>query len=192
MKARVRAVTLALLSCSSIDPCYNLHMGAGKGKSRRVNSSWGSSITQPEDDDLHIFEEGREAVQAHRHINPDYSDGGWVADTAEVASTAYIGKNAQVYNFARVIDHASVDDEAEVYGNAHISGNARVYGNATATGNVQVRDDAQVYGNARLHNQVQVSGNARISEGVHGGDTIIKGADDPVPASDFDLAKVSF
>jgi len=36
-------------------------------------------------------------VPAHRHRNPDGTEGGWVADTATVAAKAHIGRYARVY-----------------------------------------------------------------------------------------------
>ena len=35
-------------------------------------------------------------VSAHRHRNPDGTEGGWVADTATVAAKAHIGRYARV------------------------------------------------------------------------------------------------
>jgi hypothetical protein len=60
-------------------------------------------------------------VPAHRHVNPDGSQGGWVADTAYVAPTAYVGVNARVYGSARVYGHAQVYDTARVCGHALVS-----------------------------------------------------------------------
>ena len=62
------------------------------------------------------FEDGRYPVPAHRHVNPDRSEGGWVADTAFVAPTAHVAAGARVYGTARI------------FGTAHIDGNARVFG----------------------------------------------------------------
>ena len=42
------------------------------------------------------YDFGSGPVPAHRHLNPDGSLGGWVADTATVAPTARIGENARV------------------------------------------------------------------------------------------------
>ena len=67
------------------------------------------------------FNFGSGEVPAHRHINPDGSIGGWVAETATVAPTAYIGINAQVSGTARV------------YGDAQVFGTARVYGDSWST-----------------------------------------------------------
>jgi hypothetical protein len=41
-------------------------------------------------DTTETFDFGDGAVPAHRHINPDGSLGGWVADTATVADTAWV------------------------------------------------------------------------------------------------------
>ncbi len=48
------------------------------------------------------FDFGDGPVAAHRHTNPDGSEGGWVADTAKVESTAYVGSAAKVYEDAKV------------------------------------------------------------------------------------------
>lgn len=79
------------------------------------------------------FGDGHGPVPAHQHPN----GGGWVADSATVATTAYIGPNARVY------------------GDAWVAGDARVYG------------DAQVYGNARVYGNAWVAGNAWVSGGRH-------------------------
>ena len=47
-------------------------------------------------------------VAAHRHEN----GGGWVANTASVAPSAYVGPDARVYGMARI------DDAARVFGKA--------------------------------------------------------------------------
>lgn len=39
---------------------------------------------------------GTGPVPAHRHINPDGSEGGWVADSAIVGPTCYLGHNCWV------------------------------------------------------------------------------------------------
>ena len=58
------------------------------------------------------FHDGNGPVPAHRHTNPDGSQGGWVADTAQVYDNAWVSGNARVF------------------GNAQVSGNARVSGDA--------------------------------------------------------------
>ena len=63
---------------------------------------------------LHDFRDGRGPVPAHQHPN----GGGWVADTARVAASAFVGPGAQVFG------------AAWVSGNAQVSGDARVYGDA--------------------------------------------------------------
>jgi hypothetical protein len=42
------------------------------------------------------FDFGEGPVPSHRHVNPNGSLGGWVADTATVSATVFIGENAQV------------------------------------------------------------------------------------------------
>lgn len=74
-------------------------------------------------------------VPAHRHPN----GGGWVADTAHVADTAYVGPDALVFGYAFVCDEACVDGNARVFGEACVDGNAQALGNARVGGNAVLR-----------------------------------------------------
>ena len=60
------------------------------------------------------FDFGRGPVPAHRHVNPDGSLGGWVANTARVFGTAWVFGDARVFG------------NAQVFGTAWVSGTARV------------------------------------------------------------------
>lgn len=51
-----------------------------------------------------------------RHGNPDGSEGGWVAEAAQVASTAHIGY------YATVLGHAKVCGDASLLGYAKVCG----------------------------------------------------------------------
>lgn len=53
----------------------------------------------------------------HQHSN----GGGWVENTATVASSAYVGPDAQVYGEAQVCGEAQVYGDAQVYGKAQSS-----------------------------------------------------------------------
>ena len=55
------------------------------------------------------FKDDKGPVSAHRHINPDGTLGGWVANTVCVENTAFIGANARVFGNARVYDDAQVN-----------------------------------------------------------------------------------
>jgi len=59
-----------------------------------------------------------------RHAN----GGGWVADTAEVAATAYVGPHAMVLDTAKVLDNAVIDDYVIAYGDVVFKDNARAFG----------------------------------------------------------------
>ena len=75
------------------------------------------------------FDFGNGPVPAHKHPN----GGGWVADTAKVADTAYVGPDAQVSDTARVSENAQVYDvEGEIHNLTLYTGdcNAQVYDNA--------------------------------------------------------------
>lgn len=102
------------------------------------------------------FGDGKGPVPAHRHKNPDGSEGGWVADTATVAATAHIGHAAKVCDNAQVYHNAVVYDNAQIYGNALVYGNAQVYDNAQICGSARVHSDAIVY-NTKISGVAQVS-----------------------------------
>ena len=108
------------------------------------------------------FEDGKGHVPAHRHKNSDGNEGGWVANTAFVSSTAYINKDAQVYDSARVFGNARVGDSAWVFGNARVGDSARVLGNARVCDSARVDDSARVFGNAQVLGDAWVGGKARV------------------------------
>lgn len=49
-----------------------------------------------------------------RHVDPDGSIGGWVAQTATVAPTAYLGPDALNLDNAEALDNAVVQDSSKV------------------------------------------------------------------------------
>lgn len=149
-----------------------------------------SPASQPSSNAM-TFNFGQGLVPARQHPN----GGGWVADIANVSSSAYVGINAQVYDYARVKNRAGIFDNARVYGNAmvmdnaavvgdvivegnslvggsaRVAGKSSIYGNAIVRGNTtvvdtSVHDDAVVEGNASLH-ACDVSGNANVNVGRH-------------------------
>ncbi|MDP6522579.1 MAG: DUF6055 domain-containing protein [Kiritimatiellia bacterium] len=79
--------------------------------------------------------DGLDMKNCKRHAN----GGGWVADTAEVADTAYVGPGAMVMGKAQVRDHAIIEDLAFVGGGAVISEHARVSGRAAIEGSAKVK-----------------------------------------------------
>ncbi|HEY7091492.1 MAG TPA: LamG-like jellyroll fold domain-containing protein [Tepidisphaeraceae bacterium] len=105
------------------------------------------------------------------HTHPN--GGGWVANTATVASTAYVGPNArvlgtaQVLNNARIEDYAVIANNARVRDNAIVSGYAVVYNNGIVENNARVRDHAMITGSAR------VQGNGLVDQYARLGDTAI-------------------
>jgi hypothetical protein len=54
------------------------------------------------------FQDGNGPRPAHRHVNPDGSEGGWVADTARVSGDARVSGNALVYGNALVDSDRSI------------------------------------------------------------------------------------
>jgi hypothetical protein len=86
-------------------------------------------------------------AEGHRHAN----GGGFVADSARVAATAYVGPNAMVLDGARVEDNACIHQYAVVYGpktvirgNARIGGKAWVFGDITVGGNARILESVTV------------------------------------------------
>ena len=104
------------------------------------------------------FQDGKGLVPAHKHPN----GGGWVADSARVASTAYVGPDARVSGNAWVSGDAQVDGNARVFGNAKVYGNARVFGNAWVYGNACVHGYARVCGDAKVYGKAYVFGKAKV------------------------------
>ena len=63
-------------------------------------------------------------VPAHRHRNPDGTEGGWVADTATVAAKAHIGRYARVQGgtiWGGTIEGGTIDGGTIVVHSRHIT-----------------------------------------------------------------------
>jgi len=113
-------------------------------------------------------------AKGHRHPN----GGGFVADTAHVAASAYVGPNAMVLDGARVEGNACIHEYGVVHGektvirgNAKIGGKAWVFGDITVGGNARILESATVttIGRARAsysEGQGEIAGNAVI-KGEH-------------------------
>ena len=71
-------------------------------------------------------------LPAHQHINPDGSEGGWVADNATVgenvtiAKSAAVTRNAKIGAWAKIGDGAKIGDEAEIGADAKIGDGAEI------------------------------------------------------------------
>lgn len=125
-------------------------------------------------------------VPAHRHCNPDGSEGGWIAETAQVDNTAYIGEQAQIYGNARIYGHAQVSEGARVYGHAQVFGDARIYGHAKIYGRAQIYGRAKIYGRANVLHNAKVSNHVVISEDDRVSRTplVINGLEYPITVTD--------
>ena len=106
----------------------------------------------------HTFRAG-DHVYAKRHINPDGTSGGWVAETALVESTCYIGPDAEVYEFAQVRDTASILDSASV------SGFSTIAGNATLADWSMIEDGAIIQGSTYVGGTAIICGDSFIEYG---------------------------
>lgn len=116
-------------------------------------------------------------VPAKRHVNPDGSVGGWVAETASVSRTVHVGPKAEVYGTAKVRDCVQLKDEAQVYGNCRvmdevvIEKNGRVYGDACVMGRAKLTGFVTVYEHAVVKDEVELKWISRIS-----GHAVIEGS----------------
>lgn len=97
-------------------------------------------------------------IAGHAHAN----GGGFVADTATVAPTAFVGKGAAVLDGARVEGNARIEDFATVSGRARVSCAAVVAGNALVTQDSAVGGNALVTDFAELCDRAAVRDNARV------------------------------
>ena len=106
---------------------------------------------------VHDFDDGFGPVLAHQHEN----GGGWVANSAVVAETAFVGGSAAVFERASVLDSAVVTDKAWVRGDAQISELAWIAGDAVVEGT------SRVFGSAVIEGDVLISGSTTISQSDH-------------------------
>lgn len=113
------------------------------------------------------FGDGNGNVPAHRHINPDGSIGGWVAETVTIETTVYIGKNAAIFGYVTVRDKVRIYDEARVFDRAFICNEAKIYGesriyeSASVFGKSEVYEEAEIYGRTNIFNSV-ITGNVHV------------------------------
>ncbi len=109
-------------------------------------------------------------VPAHRHLNPDGTSGGWIADSAQVAHTVYVAPSAQVFGHAIVGGRARLKDNAKVYGYAEVKGSAKLSEQAQVGGHAQVMGWAKILGNAQVKDHAKVWEQAVIS-----GNAVLRG-----------------
>lgn len=102
-------------------------------------------------------------VPARRHINPDGSIGGWVADTAYVAPTAYVGPNARVCDYAQMSGYTRMNGNTRLSGYAQMHDYAQMHGNTRLSGFARMSGYTEMRGNAQLGEATRISGFARMS-----------------------------
>ena len=88
--------------------------------------------------------------------------GGFVANTATVASTVYVGPLARVLGNANVSGTAQILGRATVKGSAQVSGSAIITDTAVVAGSAVVKDNAKITGHAYL-NTGTISGNGQVN-----------------------------
>lgn len=106
---------------------------------------------------------------------PHSNGGGWVANTAKVASSAYVGPQAKVLGNAVVSDNARIEDFAIIKGAANISDNAIIKENAMVFSNAKVYGNAIIAGEARVFNNCEIYENAFITDNAYMVDTKMYG-----------------
>ena len=106
-----------------------------------------------------------------RHPN----GGGFVADEARVASTAYIGPHAAVLGRAQVLDHAHVGDYALITDEAVVSENARILNYVQVLGQTRVSGDATLTGRAAAFGDGRISGTAFLEGDYANNISVTKG-----------------
>ena len=97
-------------------------------------------------------------VSGHKHPN----GGGFVADTARVADSAYVAENAQVLGYADVSGNARILGHSVVAGTANVLGNAIVGDSACVCGQAVVTENARVIESAMVTDAYTVLGNATV------------------------------
>ena len=109
--------------------------------------------------------------------------GGFVADSAKVAPTAFVGPNAmalgraQMQGNARLEDYAVLDGDAVAKDNAVLSGHAYARERAELSGNAKVRDWATVQGGWKISESARVLEHAfLLDRGEVSGYATIKGS----------------
>lgn len=118
---------------------------------------------------LEEFDFGSGPTAARRHVNPDGSTGGWVAETADVepgctvAPDAVVFGNARVFGNSFVLGSAIVCDYARVKDGGIVTDDARVCESATVEGAV-ICDHALVNGRAFVGSTARVKDRARVTD----------------------------
>lgn len=86
-------------------------------------------------------------AMGHRHAN----GGGFVADNARVAASAYVGPHAMVLDGAQVKDQACIKEFAVVMGDKTVvSGNAKIGGKAWVCGDLKIGGNARILESATI------------------------------------------
>ncbi len=97
-----------------------------------------------------------DGILFHHHQN----GGGLVAETANVAETAYVGLRCVVLDNASVLGFSRISGISIVKDSTIISGMSMIYGDSVIT------DNAEVSGKALVYNS-EISGNSRILSHAH-------------------------
>lgn len=119
----------------------------------------------PSQTDTFDFRDGNGPVAAKRHINPDGSIGGWVANTASVSETVILGPHATVFNSAKVSGNVKIFEQAQIFGNASVKDNAWITGTAKVFDNAIISGDAWIGGAAQIGHDQQITTGAYDENG---------------------------
>lgn len=106
------------------------------------------------------FDDGNGPVAAHRHVNPDGSIGGWVADSAVVGNGVYIGPDARVSGISVILGEVQLSGRARVEGHgAWLCDRIKLTGSAIVRGHVMLGGDTFIGGTARIEEVPQTGTN---------------------------------
>jgi hypothetical protein len=120
----------------------------------------------------HDFDDGHGPQPAARHHNPDGSEGGWVAATASVSSSATLDESAIVFGRARIEDGCDVGYFGRVYGDARMESGARVEGAVHVCDRARLTRTASMYGNSAVMGDAVLSG-TMFGYTTLGGDSVV-------------------
>jgi|GEM_PF-2658131 len=93
---------------------------------------------------------------------PHSNGGGFVADTATVAASAYVGPGVQVLDQAQVLGDARIEGRAIVQHDTLVQDNAIVSTSASIDLNAQIMDYATVRDNGRVYRNAIVKEDAKV------------------------------
>ena len=111
------------------------------------------------------FKHANTSVAAHRHTNPDGSEGGWVAETAIVEDTVHMDPDTEVFEWAHVKGNVQILHEAYICEFAIVQGDAVIDDYSMVAGSALIGGNAYIGGQSIIAGDSEIGGyNEVISE----------------------------